>query len=255
MTSLSPLPRLLTPRWRATGAHAARLVVATALALLSGCGGSKSEPGLRVEPSPIDFGTLPVGQQAVRRVRVTNTTAAQLLVTEVKASCKCIEVDGRFQRSLSPGDSTTIDVRLKATSDGPKGRLEGKKLWVHSDSDEAPVVEVAVHGLIEERVTLSPSHLAIGPEDAAGRGRPRRLRVLAAAGYTARIERVVLSHPDWFDAVQGQGPDGPELTLTVKPDPARRGPIAATVKLLVATAGGSAPPLSSELTADIQGAW
>lgn len=241
------------PTTRTALSLGAVIFAATATFLpLSGCGGANGH--LTASVDALDFGTVPHGEEVARTVRVKNAGRRAVLLTAAIPSCKCLHVDSAFQRSLQGGEETQLRVILTSGTVAPQ-KLQNKHLEVRSDDPQAPVLRVALTGEIEAILTLEPSIVRVGPEDAAGRGPPRRLKLRTAKGYRAKIESSELSHPTWFVVVYKDSPEGIDLILSVTKDPTRRGPVDAKLTLKVLVTGRNLPPQTFEPLLSIQGAW
>ncbi len=244
------------PSARPSGPWAAlhRVVWAAALPLaLAACGGERADHLVALDRA-LAFGRVPVGQEVERVLRLRNDGARGVVLTAVTPSCPCLHPDGSFRRSLGPHEEVEIRVRL-VTRDLRGGRLEHKYVDVLSDDPKAPRLRVPVEGEIEERLTLAPTSIRVGPEDADGRGEPRRLKVRAKAGYALRVERVELTNPTWFAAEVVPVAEGLDVLVRVLPDPRRRGAVNEHLRLWVLSSSPGQPELRHDLIAVIQGAW
>lgn len=236
----------------ALGLGAAIFAATAAFVPLSGCGGANGH--LTASVDTLDFGSVPHGEDAARTVRVKNAGRRAVLLTAAIPSCKCLHVDSAFQRSLLGGEETELRVILTSGTEKPQ-KLQNKHLEVRSDDPQAPVLRVALIGEIEAILTLVPSILRVGPEDAAGLGEPRRLKLRTAKGYRAKIQSSELSHPTWFVVAQKDTSEGIDLILSVTTDPTRRGPVDAKLTLKVLVTGRGLPARVFEPVLSIQGAW
>ncbi|MFM8981061.1 MAG: DUF1573 domain-containing protein [Planctomycetia bacterium] len=254
-TALIP-PVSTRPRHAVAARARAALLLALALALglctlLGGCGG----PGrLEADQRVLDFGRIVKGQAAERSVRITNGSRRAVLLTAAIPSCKCLVVDPSFQRSLQPGESTSIRVRLESWV-VPAQKFTGKHLDVRSDDPEVQALIVALHGEIVERLSVTPAQLRVGPDDAAGRGEPRRVRVRTPPGCRAEVEEAVVSHPEALAFVPEPAEGGLDLVLQVKGGATLRGPLEATLRLKVRVSGCDLPPETSTHEVRIQGTF
>jgi hypothetical protein len=222
------------------------------LVSLAACGGANGH--LTASADALDFGLVVHGQNVVRTVRVTNEGRKGVVLTAAIPSCKCLVVDPSFQKSLQPGESAEIRITLESGTVTPQ-KFQHKRLEVRSDDPGAPTLAVALHGEIAARVTVVPTMLRVGADDAAGRGEPRRIKIRTPKGMTAQLLPVVVSHPAWFTTTAEPTPDGVDLVLAVTPDAARRGPVDAVLKLQVRVTGGGLPPATMPFEVRIQGTW
>ena len=236
----------------ALGLGAALFAMAVLFAPLNGCGGANGH--LTASLDTLDFGLVAHGEERARTVRVKNAGRKAVLLTAAIPSCPCLHVDSAFQRSLLGGEETEMRVILTSGTVTPQ-KLQNKYLEVRSDDGQAPVLRVALTGEIEARLRLLPEILRVGPEDAAGRGQARQVKLRTAKGYRATIQSSEVSHPKWFGVAQKDTPDGIDLIVTVSTDPTRRGPVNAQVKFKVLVSGGSLPPQVYEPMLSIQGSW
>jgi hypothetical protein len=134
-------------------------------------------------------------------------------------------------------------------------KLAGKAVIVTSDDPDVPVLHIPIDGEILRRILLTPEIVKIGPGDAAARSEPRRLRLRPAPGYKARIDKIEILRPDWFDVPVENVPEGHDLLLTIKPDPERRGVVNTFVRVHVTVTGRDLPPQKYDLMVQIQGSW
>lgn len=220
--------------------------------LLKGCGGGSGH--LTASAQTLDFGLVVHGQDVVRSVRVSNEGPRGVVLTAAIPSCKCLVLDPSFQRSLQPGESTEIRITLESGTVSPQ-KFQHKRLEVRSDDPAMPVLFVMLHGEIVPRLTVVPTMLRVGPDDAAGRGEPRHIKVRAPQGITAEVLTSTLSHPAWFTLTPEATPEGIDLVLRVTPDATRRGLVDARLKLRVRVSGGGLPPSVLEPEVRIQGTW
>jgi hypothetical protein len=236
------------------------LLLSVAVLLLAGGaaafllrGGSAGR--LTAAPDVLDFGLVAHGDEPTLSLRVTNEGPRGVMLTTAHPSCACLVVDPSYQKSLMPGERTEIRVTL-ASGLVPPQKLERKYLEVRSSDPRMPVLMVPLRGEIVQRVRVEPAIVRVGPEDAAGRGEPKRIRVRAATGFTAKVLGVELTQPEWFSyeakAAEGGGID---VFLHVKPDPARRGAVQSMLRLQVEAQGPSGPPITYPLVVSIQGSW
>lgn len=247
--------RLRSPRTCALfGAAAlARVAVALPALLLAACGGGAGH--LVASVDRLDFGNVDHGSEADRRFRLKNDGATSVVIASLDSTCVCVHVQPGWRRSLAPGESTEVLVRLK-TADVPPQKLTGKAVVVSSDDAKMPVLRIPVDGEILRRLTFQPEKLLIGPGDGAARSEPRRLRLRPAPGYEVRIDKIENLHSDWFEVAPPEKvPEGYDLLLSIKPDPARRGPVNSFVRLHVTVTGRGLPPQKYEPRVDIQGSW
>lgn len=231
----------------------AALLAAVPIALLhGGCGAHADHLVASVER--IDFGLVAHGPDFERRVTVKNEGRRSVVLTAVAPSCKCLVIDPGYRRSLQPEESTELVVRL-VTAHVPPQKLEGKFVSVRSDDAVVPELRIPVIGEIETRIVTTPQQILVGAADAAGRGEPRRIKLRLAKGYTATVRKEVL-RPDWFELKDEMQPDGSvDYLLTVKPDPARRGPVDTFVRFFVTVSGKGITPVDYEEKVLIQGTW
>jgi hypothetical protein len=238
---------------RLRSGRTAALLGLPALLLLASCGGGAGHLTASVES--LDFGRVEHGAEPERRFEVKNEGARSVVISAIDPSCKaCLRVEPGWRRSLGPGEKTEVVVHL-TTALVPAQKLEGKSLHVVSDDEKTPLLQIPVHGEIETRVTLSPQLVRVGPGDGAGRGEPRRVRLRPGQGYVVTVDKVEVLRPDWFEAPLEKVPEGIDVLLTFKPDPARRGPVDTFVRLHTTVTGRGLPPQKYELTILIQGTW
>jgi hypothetical protein len=238
------------PQWRAA---VARIAAPLLFVLATGC--SKDADHLVASVERIDFGLVPHGRDSEQRVTVRNEGRRSVVLTAAAPSCACLVIDPTFQRSLRPDESTELVVRL-TTAHVPAQKLEGKYISVRSDDAAVPELKIPVFGEIEARLTLAPKVVVMSAADGAGRGQPRRVKMRVAPGYTAQVTKKEVLRPDWFGLTEERQPDGTiDFVLTVKPDPARRGPVDTFVRLVVTVTGKGLPPVNYDEQVLIKGTW
>lgn len=209
---------------------------------------------LTATPEFLDFGLVAHGDEPVLAVRVTNEGARGVMLTTAHPSCTCLAVDPSYQKSLMPGESTEIRVTL-ASGLVPPQKLERKYLEVRSSDPRMPVLMLPLRGEIAQRVRVEPPIVRVGPEDAAGRGAPKRIKIRAATGFTAKVLNVELTQPEWFTCELREAEGGVDALLSVKPDPARRGAVQSMVRFQVEVQGQGKAPITYPLIVNIQGSW
>jgi hypothetical protein len=209
---------------------------------------------LTAAPDLLDYGLVAHGDEPVIAVRVTNEGARGVMLTTAHPSCACLVVDPSYQKSLMPGEHTDIRVML-ASGLVPPQKLERKYLEVRSSDVRMPVLLLPLRGEIVQRVRIEPAIVRVGPEDAAGRGTPKRIMIRAAAGFTAGILGVELTQPEWFAHTLEPVDGGIDVLLTVKPDPTRRGAVNSMLRVQVEVRGQGKPPITYPLVVSIQGSW
>jgi hypothetical protein len=238
------------PQWRA---RCARIAASLLFLVATGCG--KDADHLVASVERIDFGLVAHGRDSEQRVKVTNEGRHSVVLTAAAPSCACLAVDPTFQRSLRPDESTELIVRL-TTAHVPAQKLEGKYISVRSDDAAVPELKIPVYGEIEARLTVAPKIIVISAADGAGRGQPRRIKMRIAPGYPAAVTKVEVLRTDWFAHKEERQPDGSiDIVLTVKPDPARRGPVDTFVRLFVTVTGKGLPPVNYEEMVLVKGTW
>jgi hypothetical protein len=209
---------------------------------------------LTATPDLLDYGLVAHGDEPVISVRVTNEGSRGVMLTTAHPSCACLVVDPSYRKSLMPGESTDIRVTL-ASGLVPPQKLERKYLEVRSSDTRMPVLLLPLRGEIVQRVRIEPPIVRVGPEDAAGRGATKRVKIRAASGFTAKILREELTHPDWFTYTVEFVDGGIDVLLSVKPDPTRRGAVNAMLRFQVEVHGQGKPPITYPLVVSIQGSW
>ena len=234
-------------------AAVALLLGGAAFLLLPSCGGGAGHITASVEI--LDYGRVDHGAEPVRTFEVKNEGPRSIVIASIEPSCKaCLSVEPTWRKSLSAGEATEVAVRL-TTRLVPPQKLEGKSLYVKSDDPKMPLLLIPIQGEIEKRIQLQPELVRVGPGDASGRREPARLRLRPAPGYETKIDRIEILRPDWFDVKAEQVPEGYDLLLVFKPDPARRGAVDTFVRVHVTVTGRGLPPQTYELRTDIRGSW
>jgi hypothetical protein len=227
-------------------------VLAGVVLTVARCGGSETGM-LHADVTVLAFGEVVKGEQPVRELRVTNGTDHGVVLTAAAPSCACLVPDPTFQRSLQPGESTVIRVRLASDTVNPQN-LGGKTFRVSADDPQTPVLMLPVTGRILAWLDVKPTAVRVSADDAAGRGEPRRIAVRVPSGMTANVKHTI-THPEWFKVTPTQGPEGADLLLEVIPDPKRRGAVDEVLRLEVHVSGRGLAPQTLPAEVRIQGTW
>jgi len=105
-----------------------------------------TSPEITVTPASVPFGSIVVGVKSIQVVTVQNDGAADLVLGTTGLSTATGEIalaagqDLCSGVTLTPGQSCTIAVRIKATSSGPKAAT----LSIPSNDADENVVSVSV---------------------------------------------------------------------------------------------------------------
>ncbi|MFC7132673.1 MULTISPECIES: choice-of-anchor D domain-containing protein [Salinibaculum] len=112
---------------------------------LSATGVPAPEPDLDVSPTELDFGDVPVSDEATQTVTLTNVGTAPLGVTEISVSgpnASAFAVDSSGGVVLQPGSTQTLLVTFNASTPGTKTAT----LAVTSNDTDEPSVDVSLTG-------------------------------------------------------------------------------------------------------------
>jgi len=129
-------------------------------------------PWIRVEPTELDFGTLPTGTAVARNVRVCNEGDETLRIFELfleDGDPGTWVVDPPADISLTPGRCTTFTVRF-----APSGIPRGERVVfdgivsIVSNANNLPTANVSLRGV--GRGEDAPLEPCLEPLDAIGRG-------------------------------------------------------------------------------------
>lgn len=86
---------------------------------LAGTGNSSQTAGLLVTPSAATFGNVTVGTTNTQTIKLTNSGAANLSISQATVSAKSFVVNGlALPLTLTPGQSTTFNVAFSPASAG-----------------------------------------------------------------------------------------------------------------------------------------
>jgi hypothetical protein len=91
-----------------------------------------------------DFGQVKQGEVLRHKFVLKNETKGTLNIKEINTSCACTASEVK-KRTLSPGESTTIEVLFKTK--GYSGMVQ-QFIYVHTDNLENPVIKFTVKAVV-----------------------------------------------------------------------------------------------------------
>ena len=74
---------------------------------------------LTLKETEFDFGKIPQGKPVTHVFEVYNKSKVPLTITNVTASCGCTTPEWEKDKSVAPGEKTTIKVGYNAAAEGP----------------------------------------------------------------------------------------------------------------------------------------
>ena len=104
-----------------------------------------AEPRLALEPQSHDFGRVRQGRLLRRTFTLSNFGSSELRLESIQGDCTCLRIEGPQQRSLAPGQSTTVVVVFGSRR--YDGRVQ-RKLTVRSNDPVRPTLEVPVEATV-----------------------------------------------------------------------------------------------------------
>jgi len=118
------------------------LLFISACLAISLAAAAQSRPELFERPSH-DFGTFVRGESRRTEFTITNTAAAPLVVTDVRAACRCLRFEWP-RRPLAPGESGRLGVVFRSRERGSFYR----QISVSTSSSAEPYA-LFVKGVVE----------------------------------------------------------------------------------------------------------
>ena len=117
-------------------------------------------PGIAVEPTELDFGTLPLGQSTERTCTVRNDGTADLSVSAVRSSDPAFSLADETAFDLAAGASKTLSIRFSPTAAGPHRAT----LTIESNDASRPTVTVALSGTAQgvPGISVKPAEIDFG---------------------------------------------------------------------------------------------
>jgi K319-like protein/HYDIN/CFA65/VesB family protein/ASPM-SPD-2-Hydin domain-containing protein/centrosomal CEP192-like protein len=118
---------------------------------------------ISVQPSSLDFGTIPSGETRTKTLTIANTScttcddAAILALSYFSVSGDGFTFAPPAQTTLGPGESTTMTVTLLPASSGAKNAT----LTFHTSDPSVPSVSVSAQGTLVNTQYLDPSATSV----------------------------------------------------------------------------------------------
>lgn len=107
--------------------------------LVSGCGSIAGNPGLKVSPGTISFGSVSVGQTVTANVTLTNTGSSAIQVMQLSLAGQSFTVIGTsLPLTLAGGSSANVQIQFTPTS---AGAVTGE-LTVNTNASNTATVEL-----------------------------------------------------------------------------------------------------------------
>lgn len=125
------------------------------LSISTGCGGdSDSAPGLALESSVYELGTLVPGQRTIRSLPLRNPGSKTLVVRTVRTSNSQLTAEVVPTR-LRPDERGTLELDFHSSTWDTEGPFESFIL-LYSNDPEEPLVKVTVRGSLESPIAWKP---------------------------------------------------------------------------------------------------
>lgn len=202
-------------------------------------------PSLQADPASVSFDAVPQGASASRIVQLFNTSPAPLIVHDVTALGRGIEVSvGALPIALDPGQALLVRVAFTPKS----GSSEFGAILIADTSDASPIL-VEVHASsVESPAALTPDQTAIDFSKTIAGSSASRLLVLTNRGdRSVRLLRAAVDGTRFSVSglAETQLTSGQSLELHVAFNPSEPGDRSGS--LAVVTAGANTPlriPLS-----------
>lgn len=134
-----------------------------------------------VEPKKIDFGVIATGSEAVREIKITNTTNTILHISGTAPGCQCVQPGLPSQNLLQPGEIATLEVRMNTRS---FKQQRDTYLTISFDAPQLATVRVPVTAYIRTDVVFTPGKIDFGSKELGAGG-----EVTCKIAYAGR--------PDW----------------------------------------------------------
>jgi hypothetical protein len=80
---------------------------------------AQAEELLTLKETEFDFGKIPQGKPVTHIFEVTNKSNIPLKITQVNASCGCTTPSWEKDKTVAPGEKTSITVGYNAAAEGP----------------------------------------------------------------------------------------------------------------------------------------
>jgi hypothetical protein len=113
-------------------------------------------PKITSKEKEYDFGKIKEGEIVTHSFTVYNSGSEELVIGRVKASCGCTAADP-IKTSLSPGDSTSIEVKFNSIRRrGP----QRKYVYIFSNDPAMPQLRLVFTAFVEEK---GSNHSSLNP--------------------------------------------------------------------------------------------
>ncbi|MCX7843752.1 MAG: choice-of-anchor D domain-containing protein [Candidatus Bipolaricaulota bacterium] len=197
-------------------------------------------PRISVSPTALEFGNVPVGQEAALSVTVSNTGCASLSVGTVSltgphAAEFLVRNDAVSGATIPPGGSRTLEVVFRPASAGAKTAT----LRIPSNDPQTPVASVSLSGTgVAPQIAVSPLAHDFGAVRVGQESAPLTVTVRNVGTAPLSVGTVSLTGPHAAeflvrnDAVSGATiPPGGSRTLEVVFRPVSVGAKTATLRI------------------------
>mgnify|MGYP002629110659 FL=1 len=144
-------------------------------------------PAIQVEPSSIDFGTLPQEEARTTTVVISNVGGAPLILDEVESMCGCT-VATPDKMALEPGESTSLVITFNSKKfQGTQHKL----VRIHSNDAAEPIFEIDVNAFVKVPLVFTPGNKMLGfGRLRAADATPRVVKIESTDDLAVEIEPV-----------------------------------------------------------------
>lgn len=200
-----------------------------------------------VEPQKIDFGVIATGSEAVREIKITNTTNNVVHISGTAPGCQCVQPGIPSQSLLQPGEEATLEVRMNTRS---FKQQRDTYLTISFDAPQPATVRVPVTAYIRTDVVFTPGKIDFGSRE-LGIGGEVTCNIAYAGRPDWKILDIKYSNKNLNAVLKeisrnpGLGTADFELTMTLSPD-ASAGKIREIVTIVTDDAASPNVPLMVE---------
>lgn len=156
----------------------------------SGVQAQQSWADAMVAPQSLDFGVIATGAEALKTVTVTNSSGAQVHISNVTTACQCAKAGNPSKTLLQPGEQATIDVRMDTRSFKQK---RDTTLTILFDAPQFAEVRIPISAYIRQDVVIDPGKVDFGNVAYQSAGK-QTLKISYAGRADWNIRDVKITH-------------------------------------------------------------
>jgi len=169
---------------------------------------SRKLPKLQYDPMSLDLGEIEPGEKTKATVVITNIGASDLIIDELRTSCKCA-VAKIAKRRIPPGAREPVEVTVYPTvRSGP----EEFALYLHSNDPVKEALQLTLHAKVRTEIDVFPKRLSLKSYDDTVR--VRRINFVARMPDSFRIDNIVFDR-ELFDIAVEHDDEG-QTSLLVR---------------------------------------